>query len=292
MGSKGARTGAQIDALHKPALACPQNGEAGASRMATTANNLRAPAGGVKDTRFFLIMAVIMSLLIVAGFVVNLVMGRSSFAAPWPYHFHGVIFMGWIGLYLAQHVSIFSGYHTLHARLGRLAYVLIPLMVIFGSLIMIVVARRNGGPFFFHVSEFLWSNLALVWCFGGLALWALRQRRYTGWHRRLMLCAMAIMLGPGLGRLLPLPLMIPHAWTITTLVTMVFPIIGMVADWRRDGKVHPAYLWGLGIYLAVFIASTAIAHTEFGMTITQQIIAGTPGAERPIEPFLPPDFAM
>ena len=237
-------------------------------------------------------MAWIMSLVIVAGFSIQLAMGRSSFAVPWPYHVHGVIFMSWIGLYLAQHMSISRGNKALHARLGKLAYVMIPLMVAAGTLIMIIVARRTGGPFFFHVSEFLWSNLALVWLFGGLAWWSLKSRRYTGWHRRLMLCAMAILTGPGLGRLLPAPLMIPHSWTIITLSTMIFPVIGIIADLRKNGRVHPAYWWGLGLYIAVFGVSVAIAHTAPGMAATEWLIEGTPGAERPMEAFLPPDFSM
>lgn len=251
-----------------------------------------AGTGSVEGTRFFTIMAILMSLVIVAGFSLNLAMGRSSFAVPWPYHLHGVIFMGWIGLYLAQHVSIHSGNRALHVRLGKLAYAFIPAMVAAGSLIMIVVAQRNGGPFFFHVSEFLWSNMALLWLFGGLAWWALKSRRYRGWHRRLMLCAMAILTGPGLGRLLPLPLMIPHAWTITTLATMIFPLIGMIADWRKQGRVHPAYFWGLGLYLGVFVVSTAISHTSLGLAVTEWVIDGTPGAERPMEAFLPPGFSI
>lgn len=244
------------------------------------------------DRKFFRAMAWIMCLVIIAGFSIHLVMGRSTFDVPWQYHVHGLIFMGWVGIYLAQNILIAGNNVALHRRLGQLAYVWIPLMVVAGTMIMLVVARRTGGPFFFHVSEFLWSNILLVWCFGGLAFWALRQRRYSGWHRRLMLCGMAILTGPGIGRLLPLPLMIPHSWTINTLVTMIWPMIGMVADWRRHGRVHPAYFWGLGIYAGVFAIGMAISHTGFGMEVTQSIIAGTPGAERPMEPFMPPDFNM
>ena len=132
----------------------------------------------------------------------------------------------------------------------------------------------------------------LVWLFGGLTFWALSRRRYTGWHRRLMLCGMAILTGPGLVRLLPLPLMIPNAWLITTLATMIFPVIGMIVDKRKQGRVHPAYWWGLGLYIAVFAISVLIAHTAFGIGVTEQVIAGTPGAERPMEAFLPPGFSM
>ena len=245
-----------------------------------------------EQTRFFLVMAVAMALVIVGGFTLQLAMGRSSFAVPAAYHLHAVVFMGWIGIYFAQHVTAARGQWRLHAGFGRIAYLWIALMLAFGSVLMVVVARGTGGPFFFHVSEFLWSNMMLLWCFGGLAFWALRRQRHTGWHRRLMLCAMAILTGPGLGRILPLPLMIPNAWTSTTLVTMVFPLIGMVADKRATGRVHPAYAWGLGIYAAVFVLSLLLAYSEPGMAITRAIIAGTPGELRPMEAFLPPGFAL
>jgi hypothetical protein len=244
------------------------------------------------NTRFFTIMAFVMSFVIVAGFSVNLVMGRSSFSVPLAYHLHAVVFMAWIGIYLGQHVTASGGNWMLHRRLGKVAYLWVPLMMAFGSAVMIVVVRRTGGPFFFHVSEFLWSNMMLLWCFGGLAYWALLRRRYTGWHRRLMLCAMAVLTGPGLGRLLPMPLMIPHAWTVTTLATMGFIVIGMIADKRGKGSVHPAYWWGLGIYIAVFALSLVLAYSPFGMAVTEWTIAGTPGAQRPMEAFLPPGFTM
>jgi hypothetical protein len=131
-----------------------------------------------EQTRFFFVMALVMALVIVGGFTLQLAMGRSSFAVPAAYHLHAAVFMGWIGIYLAQHVTALRGQWALHAGFGRIAYLWIPLMLVFGSVLMVVVARRTGGPFFFHVSEFLWSNMMLLWCFGGLAFWALRRRRY------------------------------------------------------------------------------------------------------------------
>ncbi|MEE4207260.1 MAG: hypothetical protein V2I39_13280 [Erythrobacter sp.] len=256
--------------------------------MATTASR----AVPVQGTRFFTIMAFVMSGVIVTGFTLQVALGRSTFAVPWPYHVHGAIFMGWIALYLAQHVTISSGQRELHARIGQLAHAYVPVMVAAGILIMVTVARRTGGPFFFAVNEFLVSNLALLLCFGGLAFWALKARRYSGWHRRMMLVAMAVLTGPGLGRLLPLPLMIPNAWVLTICATFTFPLIGMIADLRSSGRVHPAYWWGLGTYVGVFAASMALAHSPLGLAFTEWVIAGTAGAERPMEAFLPPGFAM
>ncbi len=42
-------------------------------------------------------------------------------------------------------------------------------------------------------------------------------------------------MGPSFGRLLPMPLLIPNAWRIMTVVTMIWPVIGMIADKRRNG---------------------------------------------------------
>ena len=167
------------------------------------------------NTRFFTTMAFAMAAVIVAGFSLNLAMGRSTFASPVVFHVHAMIFMGWVGLYVAQHVTASRGQWALHRSLGKLSYFWVPAMVAAGCTIMIFVARRTGGPFFFNVSEFLIGNLVGVMTFGGLAWWALRIQRYTGWHRRLMLVAMSILTGPGIGRLLPMPLLIPRSATLS-----------------------------------------------------------------------------
>jgi hypothetical protein len=260
--------------------------------MATVAPGVAPLSAENRERRFFFIMAIAMSVTIVAGFSLNVAMGRSSFSSPPVVHAHGVVFMGWIALYLAQAFTIATGRRALHVRLGRCAYLWIPLMVVAGTIIMLRSARVHGGPFFFALNEFLISNLALLLCFAGLALWSLRIRRHNGWHRRLMLVAMAVLTGPGLGRLLPMPLMIPHAWTGSFVATLIFPAIAIVADKRRRGRVHPAYWWGTGIYIATFVLSMLFAYSPAGVALTEAVIAGTPGAERPMAAYLPPGFTM
>ena len=250
------------------------------------------PEGGVKgsESSFFLTMAIIMVAVVTAGFTVNLAMGRSTFAVPWPYHVHALVFFGWAALYLAQSFTIARGHVQLHRSLGRLAYGWIPAMVAIGVAIIIIVMRRTGGPFFFAQNEFLFSNILLLFTFGFLSMIALRQRRYTGWHRRLMMSAMSTLTGPGLGRLLPMPLMIPYAWKICIAITLLFPVAGMIADKRRYGRVHPAWWWGAGSIALVQIAASLLASSSWGVGVTKAIIAGYPGSARPIEAFLPPGF--
>lgn len=257
--------------------------------MATTAQPQRKP---VEGTRFFTIMMFVMAGVIIAGFSLNLAMGRSSFALPLAFHVHGMIFMGWLALMLAQVVTIASGNIALHRQLGKLAWVWVPAMIAAGTMIILVSVRGSGGPFFFAQNEFLISNLAGLLVFGVLALWALRVQRYSGWHRRLMLVAMSALTGPGLGRLLPMPLLIPYAWPIAVGASFTFGAIAIIADWRMNGRVHPAYWWGMGINVGGFLASMALAYSPLGYAITEAVIAGTPGAERPMGAFLPPGFAM
>ena len=79
---------------------------------------------------------------------------------------------------------------------------------------------------------------------------------------------------------------------LTTVGCLIFPAVAMIADKRRDGRVHPALWWGTGIYVASFVGSMLLAYSPVGIALTESLVAGTPGAERPMEAYLPPDFAM
>lgn len=257
--------------------------------MATLAPSLETQRG---EERFFFTMACAMSAVIIAGFSLNLAMGRSSFSLPWFYHFHAGVMLGWIGLYLTQNALIFRGNLALHRRLGWLSVPMLPLVAVMALLIVTTSIRRTGGPFFFDQNQFLISNSMGLAVFLGLGIWAILVRANTGWHRRLMFCAFAILTGPGIGRLLPMPLVIPYAWWIGMAVPLVFPLIGMLADKRRYGSVHPAWFWGVGLVIGVQILSDLIAYSEWGVAFTRDFVAGTPGAERPMEAHLPPGFTM
>ncbi len=246
--------------------------------MATLAEP--GPRAARRD-RFFLILSLAMSAVIIAGFSFNLAMGRSSFALPAIYHVHAFVFFGWIVLFLTQNLLVASGNVRLHRRLGWAALIWVPMMVAMGFAITLYALRTHGGPPFFDLREFLFGNPAGLLCFAGLALTAFAMRGDSAWHRRLMICAMAVLTGPGFGRLLPLPFMIPWSWTAAALIApTIFPLIGIAADLIRTRRVHPAWLWGLGAMIGTNLAAEAVAYTPFGDSVARAVVAGTPGADR------------
>lgn len=238
------------------------------------------------ERKFFFIMACVMALTIIAGFSTNLILGRSSFSLPLIYHIHAFVFMGWVALYLTQNGLIATDNVAIHRRLGWLAVLWVPVMVGLG-MTMTIVSARKGGRFFFDVNEFLFGNALQLLVFASLVTAAITLRRRTDWHRRLMYCSMAVLTGPGLGRMLPMPLFIPWAWWVVISASLAFPAIGMIADRRRRGRVHPAWLWGIGAVLAALLLGDLVAYSSIGLDATQAIVHGTPGADRPLHAYLP-----
>ncbi len=228
--------------------------------------------------RFFPGLAVVMALVVVAGFSLQLAMGRSSFEAPLLVHAHAVVFMGWVVIFLVQNLLIATGQLRWHRPLGWLAAAWLAPMLILAWLVTEAMVRRGDVPFFFRPLQFLVFDPLSLATFVGLTIAAVWFRRSTDWHRRLHYSAMAILLGPAVGRLLPMPLLIPWAWEATTLVTLAFPVIGMIIDLAKTRRIHPAWFWGLGVQIAMIAAIEALTWSPLGLQLYQTVTAGSPGA--------------
>jgi len=244
--------------------------------MATIADGLPAPER--RDAGFFMGGAIAMTVVIVAGFVTQLAAGRSSFSAPLLVHAHAVVFMGWVTIYLLQNTFVATGNMALHRRLGWLAAAWMIPMLVLGCAVTVAMIRRGGVPFFFKPLQFLVFDPVSLLTFMGLTTAAIVLRRQTDWHRRLHFCAMTILLGPGFGRLLPMPLMIPWAWEATFAACLLFPLVGMATDLRRSGRVHPAWGWGVATLLVSAVIVEGVTYGPAGQALYQAVAAGSPGA--------------
>jgi hypothetical protein len=247
--------------------------------MATQGEQSLHPAAS--DESLFLRGAVVMTFVIVAGFSLQLAMGRSTFAAPLAVHAHAIIFMGWVGIYLAQNVFVATGRMHLHRRLGYVAAAWVVPMVVLGYVVTVEMVRRGHVPFFFRPLQFLVFDILGVITFAGLTAAAIVMRRRTQWHRRLHFCAMAVLTTPAFGRLLPMPLLQPWAWEAAFMVTMIFPVAGAWVDLRRHGRVHPAWYWGIATMFAAFVLTELVTYSAVGVSIYQVVTEGSPGAAVP-----------
>jgi hypothetical protein len=253
--------------------------------MATLAS---APPQTAAAESFFRTLAILMALVVVGGFSMQYLAGRSSFAARPLVHLHAVAFMGWVGLFVTQAWLATKGPIALHRRLGWIGAGWIAVLLVLGSWISIDVTQRGTAPFFFQPQNFLIANPLSAVVFAALAWTAIRMRKQTDWHMRLHICAMTAIIGPGFGRLLPMPFLIPYAFELAGLVGLIFPVAGMTRDYRKSGRVHPAWLWGITAVIAIIPISHIIANSALGDLIYAAVTAGHPGANVPGLEFPPP----
>jgi hypothetical protein len=260
----------------------------GGIRMATLAQEPLTPAPAIGDERFFLRAAIVMALIVVAGFSFQLAMGRSTFAVPPRVHAHAIVFMGWVAIYVTQNVLVATDRIALHRRLGWIAAGWMVAMVVLGCLVTVGMVRGGHVPFFFRPLQFLVFDPIILLTFVGLTTAGIVMRRRTDWHRRLNFCGMAILTGPAISRLLPSPLLQPWAWEAVFVLCLIFPLVGIRSDIRRSGRAHPAWRWAIGAMLAGAVLVEAITYSPVGLALYRAVTAGSPGAALAPLGFRPP----
>lgn len=245
-------------------------------------------AGAARDdASFFFKLAAAMGLTIAIAFSLHFALGRSSFGAPMIVHAHAVAFMAWTGFFVLQSWLMASGRGQYHRRLGWLALPLVAVMAVLGTGVTVAMVQRGQAPFFFTPQHFLISNPLTLLSFIIVLSAAIGMRRRSDWHRRLHICAMAMIMGPAFGRLLPAPLLIPYTFEISALAGLLFPLAGMVRD-ARAGGVHPAWVWGMAPLPVALLAAMLLSASPLGTSIYTAVTAGTPGAKVPGLEFPPP----
>jgi len=255
--------------------------------MATLAQQPVAPATG--DERFFVRAAVLMAIIVVAGFANAYLMGRSTFAAPIRVHIHAFFFMGWVAIYVLQNVFVATDHVDLHRRLGWVAAFWIIPMMFMGCFVTVMMVRAGHVPFVFKPLQFLAFDPVIVFTFAVLTVAAVRMRRRTEWHRRLHFCGMSMLMGPGIARLLPLPLLMPWAWEAFFAACLIFPLAGVYADIRRSGHAHPAWRYGIGTMIVGFLLTEVITYSPIGTALYSAVVRGSPAASvAPLEFGTPP----
>jgi hypothetical protein len=229
--------------------------------MTIQAGSIPAPAASRQarwpaERRFYLAFTAAIIAAVVLGF------SRTFFFRPWfpewaqahgpPetfFYFHGVLFVAWLLLLLAQTSLITSGRVALHRRLGPLGGALAIAMVVVGTIGALIAAGRPTG--FVNVPvpplQFLAIPLADMALFGGFAALGLVNRRKPQSHKRYMLLASIALVGAAVARWpfagMTGPSPVP-GFSMMDLAVDLFLLSIVVWDVASRGRLHPVTLWG------------------------------------------------
>lgn len=196
-----------------------------------------------RDRSFWQKITLGLALFIVFGFAQFALRGFVQPAkAPIHVHFHGVVMLSWLGLMVVQPTLVQRGNAALHRRLGWIGAALAALVVVTGSFVGIKSLQNGTQPPFFTQPYFLALTQFGVITFAGLVAYAILRRRETEWHRRLLVGAMIALMEPALGRVLPMPLIMPWGEWLALAIQLGVLAIVMRHDRRTLGAVHPATL--------------------------------------------------
>jgi uncharacterized membrane protein YozB (DUF420 family) len=211
---------------------------------------------------FYLVMSLAMAAVIIAGFsrtVPDDFTAGSKF--PLLLAIHGTVFTLWIVLFVAQPAIVARGSLKLHRRIGWIGAALAFAMFVMGIAATLFAIRFNAVPSFFPPPLFLVMNTIGIAVFGGLVTAGVMLRKKAEWHKRLMLCATISILGPGIGRLLPMESFGRAAPMVMFAAILVFGLAGPIYDMIIRRRVHPAYIWGVSTIVISMVVTGPIAFT-------------------------------
>lgn len=140
-----------------------------------------------------------MLVLAVAGF------SHSCFARlgqnDWVHHFHGSVATAWMLMLIVQGTPMRMGRMVQHRRVGKLAYVLAPLFVLSGLLIVHAMVASKGpfGQTFGPRLAFV--DLTSTIFFGAAVYLAIKYRRQTALHMRWIVTTAILLIPPPVSRL-------------------------------------------------------------------------------------------
>lgn len=143
----------------------------------------------------------------------------------WQQHFHGIMLMSWFAMLIIQPFLIRYGKNNIHRSLGKLGYILAPLVCY--SIFMVTkmvyyreIATRPENSVLAQLS----LDIPTIFIFGLFFSLAMINRHKPEVHMRYMIGTSLLMIGPGLGRALvifggvPFPVAVPIVYFVSEAI--------------------------------------------------------------------------
>lgn len=162
------------------------------------------------------------------------------------FHFHSALAFAWVLMVIIQPVLIKKGQVQLHRSIGKLSYLLMPL--IFLSVILLVHSRHTLGEE--RLDMRLLTPFKDLIVLGVAYFIAIRYRKTTAIHARGMIATGIVFIEPALIRLIrnytDLPL--PYLFTILTVYAI---LIGLMIAERKAKRGRWVFPLILGLYIVL-----------------------------------------
>jgi hypothetical protein len=193
-------------------------------------------------------------------------------------HAHATTMGAWLLLLLTQAALAASGRLALHRRLGSVAFVLAPLVIIAMTLQMrtpwfelATVPPGAVDPAVIAGAKTLTANLLLeqiraILLFAVFVGWALAVRNTDAeTHKRMMILATFMPLGAAIDRIAArwLPTTFPETYEIEHGYFLLWLAPIVIYDWFKNGRLHRAYVLGLAILAPFMLATHLLWDTPF-----------------------------
>ena len=193
-------------------------------------------------SRFYVGLSALMAGIVVVGFWPSyfgpMLIGR--IARPALIQAHGIVFVGWMVLLMAQVILAARGEVALHRRIGRYGigygWLVLVMGVVVGPAAAAMHVRANEWPID-RAAGFLLVTFGDMVLFGGCFIAAVAYRSRPEIHKRLMVSATVALLFAAVGRMafIQSQLLFAAVWLSPLLA-------GMAHDWLTRRRVHPVYM--------------------------------------------------
>lgn len=185
------------------------------------------------------------------------------------HHFHGITATLWLVLLIIQPFLYKTGKLKWHRRIGKLSFLLVPLIIISAlNMVQIMMIRKDSFPPLvpYQLAFIDFVTLIQFLLFYILAIY---KRKEIQLHARYMVCTVLGPLIPALTRLL---FRFPGIDNFNKSLNISYIIIEIVLvllllDDKRTGKIHLPYLLALVLFMLQHLLMNFASQWEFWIKI-------------------------
>lgn len=216
-----------------------------------------------------------MTLFILFGFAQFAARGLVDYAhAPLEFHLHGMLMVLWLALLVSQSLLAGRGMLALHMAMGWASVIMVPAIVVVASLTCLAALSSGLVPPFFTPAYFLALVHVSVVLFAVMVMAAVVLREDAGWHKRLMIGSTVLLLEPALGRVLPMPLIMPWGEWLSMVIQLGVVWLVVRHDRRECGRVHPATVTAALVVVTSHLVIEALALVPAWQGLAEAIVRG------------------